>query len=181
METTEKFVWVKGFEGRYQIGDNGTLLSFIKSRGRYGTGNGIRLIGKKMKPLKWENNPYLRCKLYNDDGEFKQFSIHKLVYLNFISDVPEFDEDGNFLDISHIDGDPTNCNVNNLILESHKENVNRIPSNLSKPIACYDDSGNEIKRYSKIMDVEKDGYKTNSIRTAMRQGRKFDNMTWRFI
>lgn len=62
-----KVVWIKGFEGRYQISDNGTVLSH--RRGKVA----------ERKPSK-NNKGYLFVGL----GE-KNFTIHRLVAMHFVS------------------------------------------------------------------------------------------------
>lgn len=181
----EKFVWVVGQEGRYQIGDHGTLLSFIKQKGRYGTGSGVRRFGKVMAPLK--SDIYIRYKMYNEDHSkdnesFEQELAHRLVYKHFVEyNIPDFNENGECMDVSHKDGNSTNNYYKNLILETHEENCHRIPKfKQHKPVACYNDKGELVKEYNSIKDADVDGYHNSGMRKAMREDRKYKKMWWRF-
>jgi len=177
----EKFVWVNGFEGKYMIGDYGTLMSFIVQTGRYGTGYGTRSEGKVLTPL-ISKDGYWRYALYDGVNKRpKQYTAHRLVYTNFIGDAPEFDNKGNYLDISHVDHNKDHNWVTNLVLETHKDNLNRNYSHLTKPIACYALDGQLIKKYPSVKSTSDDGYEKTGIRKAMRDNRPYKKMVWKFL
>ena len=104
MSKTEIFVWVKGYENEYLIGNHGTVVSTKFN---------------KNKVLKQEktNGGYLRVKLYKNK-KYKRYLVHTLVAQAFIKNPKNKNE------IDHIDGNPLNNNVDNLRWVTHEENMN---------------------------------------------------------
>lgn len=90
-----------GFEGLYQIEDNGQVYS-LKSK-------------KYLKPKK-DTDGYLLVNLYIDGKQYTK-KVHRLVAQAFIPN-PE-----NKKEVNHIDCCRDNNNVNNLEWATHRENV----------------------------------------------------------
>lgn len=104
---------VKGFEGLYQISDDGKVKSLSREvKGPYGSTH--RLKEKKLKP--WEASGYLRVTLRKDGKEY-YLSVHRMVAEAFIPNLTEEDC------VNHKDGDKKNNNVSNLEWCSHSENL----------------------------------------------------------
>nr|WP_302597842.1 NUMOD4 motif-containing HNH endonuclease [uncultured Cellulosilyticum sp.] len=103
---------IKGYEGLYKISDSGQVKS-LKNHGRR----------KKDRILKFDisNNGYLRVTLSKNNKQ-KRFLVHRLVYENFISEIPEG------LVINHKDMNRKNNDIKNLELISQHEN-NQLKSN----------------------------------------------------
>ena len=104
---------VKGFEGLYQISDDGRVKSLPrKVNGPY---NSIRLTKERqLKP--WEASGYLRVTLIKDGKEYYP-SIHRMVAEAFIPNLADKDC------VNHKDGDKKNNNVSNLEWCSQSENL----------------------------------------------------------
>ena len=92
-------IWknIKGYNGRYQISNNGNVRSL-----NYNNTNKTHLLAKTLTA-----DGYYRIGL-NKDKKQKRFFVHKLVAETFISNP------NNFSIINHIDGNKLNNNVNNL-------------------------------------------------------------------
>jgi len=177
----EKFVWVKGYEGKYQVGDMGTVKSFTKQAGRYSTGTGVRSVGKVLTPQVGKNG-YLRYSLYNGiDRKPFQVTAHRLVYTNWIGEAPEFNDIGEYQDNSHKNHKKHDNSIDNLILESHKANINRKDSHLFKPVASYTIDGTLIKEYPSLKAATADGFDRSGLTKAMREERTFKGLWWKFI
>jgi hypothetical protein len=97
---------IPGYEGLYQISNNGDLLSF------YWHGKPkVRVITPSL-----TLNLYLYATLYKD-GVRKTYGIHRLVAMAFL---PSSDQS---FEVNHKDHNPLNNNVENLEWISHKDNV----------------------------------------------------------
>ena len=182
--TEEVFIDVNGYEGMYKISNKGRLMSYRKRSGRYGTGSLLAETGKILK----ENiikGGYVIYKLYDLDGEFKQFSAHRLVYMNFVQeDIPIDDGKGNYLDVSHLDGNPQNNTVENLILETHQANVDRsrVSEVKRKPVKAYDKEGNLKFEFKKICDAFEYGFNGTGIRKVCNGQQKYHgNLVWEWV
>lgn len=108
----EVFKIIKGYND-YSIGCKGSVVSF-KKKGRPGKewdGNGGISIGRFLKPKKSK----LKYPRYDLQGE--TVYAHILVLENFRLDRPKG------MDARHIDGDPSNPDINNLEWGTKKENM----------------------------------------------------------
>lgn len=104
---------VKGFEGLYQISEDGRVKSLSREvKGRYGAPR--RLKERELKP--WEASGYLRVTLIKDGKEYYP-SIHRMVAEAFIPKLADKDC------VNHKDGDKKNNNVSNLEWCSQSENL----------------------------------------------------------
>lgn len=168
-------IWkdIKGYEDFYMISEFGDVKSKdrrIKRTLKQGEVD-IVLKGKILNPTNiTKKNRYKSIRLSNGNKS-SVFSIHRLVYVNFISDI----DDG--MVINHIDLNRNNNHFSNLEKVSQIENVNHYWCNY------YDDKiiDNSIKictkcnNYKNIsefyMKSKKDvsNYKTNNFRSACKK------------
>lgn len=97
-------IWkdVKGYEGKYKISNNGSVLS--------------SLTNKILKPFKTKGG-YLAITLCNN-GSLKKQYIHRLVAVNFLNNKNKFNE------VNHKDENKSNNSVDNLEWCDRKYNEN---------------------------------------------------------
>ena len=111
METKQ----VKGYEGLYEVTENGqvfamkrTVISGIKY-------NVIRKYERKEKLQRFDKNGYKRVNL-SKNGKEKTISVHRLVAITFV-------EGDSKLTVNHKDGNKLNNHYSNLEFISSSENV----------------------------------------------------------
>lgn len=104
------------FEGRYEVSSSGEIRSLITvdSRGNKRTPNILA------KYTEIRNGAIIRqtVTLMHVDGSKVKMNVHKAVVLAFIGDIPKS------MVIRHLDGNPTNNNLNNLRIGTYQENSN---------------------------------------------------------
>lgn len=128
----------------------------------------------KLLTPKKTHNGYLRVGLSNN-GVVKQFFIHRLVYEAFYGKIPFW------LEINHIDENPINNQLNNLMLCNHKRNINWGNHNKklsvamtnrkdqSKPVLQYELDGTFVKEYPSVKEIERQkGYANSNISSCCR-------------
>ena len=168
---------IQGYEGAYQVDENGNVYSI-----------------RKKKMLKaWKNRfGYLKVSLWKDNRG-KQFAVHRLVAQAFIPN-PE-----NKPQVNHIDCDRTNNNVDNLEWVTNQENhdwsvklgrrVMRenwrskiIATRQRKPVEGTNIETGEVIRFDGIRAVSSAGYDSKSV-TNCCKGRKksYRGFTWRYL
>lgn len=134
---------IKGFDGVYQVSDEGQVRRVFKS---------------KTKPLKaWERGKYLTvCLSYG--GDKKRFTVHRLVAETFL-DKPE-----NATEVNHIDGDKHNNNVSNLEWVTGRGNQVHMMENLkhypfgkpAKKVRALDiETGETVAEFHSLADAAK--------------------------
>jgi hypothetical protein len=96
---TEEWRDIPGYEGLYQVSDQGRIWSIRRQRA--------------LSPN--VNNHYLRVQL-SKDGSWKRFRVHKLVLLSFVGPRP----DG--YQVDHINRDRLDNRLSNLRYLHHSEN-----------------------------------------------------------
>jgi hypothetical protein len=102
----DEFIDIIGYEGLYKINKNGDVYG-IKNK-------------KIRKP--YLNKGYYTIQLWKNNKE-KNYSIHRLIALHFISN-----DDINKNNVDHIDGIPTNNNIENLRWVTPSDNMRNIVS-----------------------------------------------------
>lgn len=150
-------IWkdIKGYEGLYQISNLGNVMSL-----HYGRTNQPNLL----KPQDDHKRGYLKVG-FHKNGEYKIFSVHRLVAETFILDKTNFksmpDEDRSLIDlndlvVNHKDEIKTNNNVSNLEWCTPRYNLhygmNIVKQAKSRyiPINQYDLNGNFIMTWDGI-------------------------------
>jgi len=105
---------IRGYEGLYEVSDEGRVKSLPKSFNDLKLKRVRTYPERLLKPsvLKYG---HLRVSLYKE-GVKKEFLVHRLVMMNFISECPEG------MECLHIDGNPSNNNLTNLRWGTSKEN-----------------------------------------------------------
>ena len=106
----ELFVDIKNYEGRYKIGNKGTVLGFSRSKDN-------RYNSKQWKLKQYEdNNGYMYVTLSKNKSR-KTIKIHRLVAEHFIKNI------NNYPCVNHIDSNRKNNNVENLEWCTHSQNT----------------------------------------------------------
>lgn len=102
-------IWkdIKGYEGKYQVSNLGRVRSL-----KYRMSNCVKV----MSP---QNNGkgYYFIGLRNKTNKRQHYYIHRLVYETFVGPIPSN------MEINHIDCDPSNNALSNLMLATRKENL----------------------------------------------------------
>ena len=97
-------VAIRGYEGLYEIDENGVVYSIITN--------------SKIKPFV-NNSGYLRVCLHDGNGNARKFYIHRLVAEHFVIN----ESGGRYVD--HKDCNKMNNHANNLEWVTQKENIRR--------------------------------------------------------
>lgn len=156
----EQEIWkdIKGYEGLYKISNLGNVMSL-----HYGRTNQPNLL----KPQDDHKRGYLKVG-FHKNGEYKTFSVHRLVAETFILDKTNFksmpDEDRSLIDlndlvVNHKDEIKTNNNVENLEWCSEKynryygTNIERQVLKRYVPINQFDLNNTFIKRWDSTKEA----------------------------
>ena len=102
-------VAIKGYEGLYEIDENGGVYSIAIGKSRR-TG--------KLKPY-LNNSGYLRVNLYDRNGKAHKYYVHRLVAEHFLK------KETGCHNVDHKDCNKLNNNANNLEWITQKENIRR--------------------------------------------------------
>lgn len=152
-EAAEKWEYIPGFNRMYKVSN----LGRIKSYKRNGAG--------KILSLAIKDGGYVHVGLSQSYKNRKNFSVHRLVAMTFLSNYSEF------LEVNHINGDKTDNRVCNLEMCNRSENMKHAydvlnipvsrawlgkmrenhPSSI--PIIEIDEKGNSIRRFSSIKEA----------------------------
>lgn len=108
MKKVEMWKDIEGYEGRYQVSNLGSVKSLITKE-------------RILKPGT-NNRGYLYVAL-SENGEAKNFLVHRLVALHFIPNPGQREF------VNHIDGDKTNNMKSNLEWNTFRENYNHAMKN----------------------------------------------------
>ena len=135
----EKWKWIKGFEGQYQISNYGRVKSFKKTEGGYILSN------------QNATGDYLRIVLRNSvTNKKKSIAIHQLVAEHFIGDRPQGYQ------VHHKDGNKQNNIVSNLEYihpKRHRKETEKTHPQVVTGIVNY----NKYEKPRKICQYTKDG------------------------
>ena len=163
-------IWcpIKGFEGQYEVSDQGRVKSLKYGKER------ILKPGRMPKGYLFVNI----CK----NGEKKTCKVHRLVAQTFIPNPDNLPE------VKQKDGDRENNAVQSLEWCDRKYNVNygtrnqRQAEKLSKPILQYTKSGKFVREWKSTYDVERNlGYFHSCISYCCTGKLKYAyNFIWKF-
>ena len=167
---TEEEIWcpIKGYEGLYEVSDQGRVKS-LKFRKE-------RIMKQLITP-----KGYIRVGL-RKNGYQKMCKVHRLVAQTFIPN-PQ-----NLPQVNHIDENPSNNKVENLEWCDAKYNNNygthnrRIADKKSKPVIQYTKSGELVREWKSIKDVERNlGYYSQNIsQCCTGRYKSAYNFIWKF-
>lgn len=110
----ETFIDIEGYDGLYQVGTQGTVVSL--GRDKVGKGNSTYHTPERVLTESTNKFGYVSVSLTDDYGYHKKIDIHRLVALNHIPN-PE-----NKPQVNHIDGVKSNNNIDNLEWCTQAEN-----------------------------------------------------------
>ena len=112
----ETFVDIKGYDGRYKIGNKGTIIGLSRSKDN-------RYNNKQWILKQYENkNGYMYVTLQKDKKR-KTIKVHRLVAEHFIENP------NNYPCVNHIDSNRKNNDVSNLEWVTHKQNMEHAVKN----------------------------------------------------
>lgn len=123
----EQWKDVKGYEGLYQVSDQGRVKSLgqrVAYKSRWGTIAYRDYPAKIMHPT--DNGCGYMAVILSKDKKIKRHFVHRLVAEAFIGEIGS-------LEINHKDYNPRNNAVSNLEIVTHQENVNHSLDNMRKP------------------------------------------------
>lgn len=148
---SKKEIWkdIPDYKG-YQVSSLGRVRTHNKTT--YTTKHGIRhwkdrILKQKLQQRKNKRKDY-RVDLWKE-GKHKTFLVARLVAFTFLNK----DINNSKLTVNHIDGNPTNNNINNLEIISLKENIQHaFKNNLAyqKNVAIENKITGEIKTYNSL-------------------------------
>lgn len=103
------------YKDRYFVSDNGII---------YYTTKCAKNPKGELRPLTPSYNPsgYLCCKLSIGHCDYDFYRVHRLIYEAFNGSIPDYDNDGNKMDIDHKDRNKHNNKLSNLRLVTHSDN-----------------------------------------------------------
>lgn len=175
-----KEIWLEivGFEGRYEISNIGQVRNMTNKR--------IRSSHK-------DKNGYLRVSLRCLGSKNTSRLVHRLMAITFIPNPK------NYPILNHVDGNPSNCLLNNLEWCNHSHNIQHAydlglrvgsftgvlgkdnPS--SKKINQYDLEGNLVECWDCVQDVvRKFNYHQGNISSVARGERyKAHGFIWKYV
>lgn len=128
---------VLGYEGLYQVSDEGDVISLDRVVHGY-RGPYVRR-GKKLSPGKRPGGYLMVCLC--KDGEERIYAVHRLVAEAFIDNPDDLPE------VNHIDENPSNNHVENLEWCTRQYNIEY---SKARPILQIDSYGCEVGRYKSI-------------------------------
>jgi hypothetical protein len=110
-------VYVKGFEGLYEVWENGIVVSVLRQTSDTFKGKPrLRWQGGKILAQVRNKRGYMKVMLWKDNKMYTKL-VHRIVAEAFL-DNPE-----NKLEVNHIDGNPSNNHVTNLEWNTRVENA----------------------------------------------------------
>ena len=137
--TNEKWMPIKGYEGLYDVSNNGNVRRMRK------TNSGD--VGSYLQPVK-DKLGYERVCLCKN-GKEQKYYVHRLVADAFV--------EGNGRDVNHINGNKSDNNAENLEWCSHKENMIKAAETgliKSKPV-LQTQNGKKIAEFSSLAEASK--------------------------
>ena len=114
MVITENWRFVVGYEGLYEVSDQGRVRSLDRIV-TYAAGGRRLFKGRILKA--GHSKGYPRVNLYRDGKQSVKFAlVHQLVLAAFVGPLPEGQE------VRHYDGNRKNCSLGNLLYGTRSEN-----------------------------------------------------------
>lgn len=110
MTTKQEWRPISGYEGRYDISNDGEVRSWLQ-RGRHERSTEARILAQTVTP-----KGYRLVHLRSSASKGKSYSVHRLVLLAFVGPCPEG------MEASHLNGDSADNRIENLAWESSKKN-----------------------------------------------------------
>ncbi len=160
----EKWLPVKGFEGRYSVSNKGRIKRLAHSSG--GGTNSIRdvfLPENLLKGWKDSRKGYMRVEMMVD-GKAKGFAVHRLVAIAFVPNP------NNLPEVNHIDEVKLNNIASNLEWSSPKDNANhgsrnsKISEGLSMNVVQLSmDGKHPVKVHESVRATVEDGFRYKSV------------------
>lgn len=141
--------------------------------------------GKELIMKNQERNGYASVKISETVSRKRiTTTVHYLVIAVFRPDTYIGEDDR----IDHIDGNPLNCNLNNLEVVSHSENIRRAHANglikkREQPIYKVSLTGKDLEYYVSLKNVlrmSKGKYKEDDIRNALENNTEYKGFKWRY-
>ena len=174
----EEWKDIEGYEGLYQVSNEGRVRSLNKLVSSKGGSKSLRK-GKIMKPHIADNG-YLRVILQNN-GKIKNFPLHYLVIKTFVGEKPEG------MQINHKDECKTNNFVENLEYCTPKYNCNygdrneKIKEKNQKPVIALNTDGTIVLRFNSAKDAEVEGFSSSHICSCCKGKRKWHKgLFWKY-
>lgn len=158
MKGKTKMIWlpVKGYEGFYEVSDNGDVRSLPRLKyGRHkkdGT-RSIYLTKEKMLSPKVDKDGYLSVTLTAYDGNRLMCKVHRLVAIAFLKKPNDKDI------VHHKDENVQNNRVDNLMWVTPKENLfasdvfGKLSKQFSISVLCKNLSGDVIGQFSSVREA----------------------------
>ena len=159
----ESITTISGYDGLYSITCHGKVFS----NGR---------LARQMKDFD-NGRGYRYVSLYKD-GKYKNYLVHRLVYLEFAGDIPEE------MEVNHIDGDKCNNNLFNLELVTRTQNMQHASeNNLLNPnkhiVQGYNPKTGVGVVIPAVRYVKNYGHDVRSVQRCIQNPkRKHHNMNW---
>ena len=178
---SEEWRDVVGYEGLYQVSDQGRVKSLARTCNTKGGSN--RTVKERiLKPCD-NGRGYLYISLSDGTGEHKRHYIHRLVGETFVPNPLEKE------DVNHKDENPSNNHASNLEWLTHKENLNygmrneRVAKANSKPVAQYTKDGAFIKVWASAAEVKRQlGFNHSNIIQVAKGNRKTAcGFIWKYV
>jgi NUMOD4 motif/HNH endonuclease len=173
-------IWkpVPGYEGSYEVSNEGRIRSLAREVPRLGTGKKT-IHAKIMTPQK-NRGGYLQVVL-RSDGKSKMNRIHRIVLSSF--DRPRDD-----MDVNHKDGNKENNRLDNLEWATRSENIahgyrvlgrksafsgrfGKDHHNAKAVIGINQQTGDTV-RFDSLMDAQRAGFQAGHISSCLSGGRK---------
>ena len=161
-----------GFEGRYEITNNGRCRSLLRRK-------------KELKPLE-DRNGYLHYILTDSENKRHLCFVHRLVALNFIPNPDNLPE------INHKDENKKNNNIDNLEWCDRKYNVNygtciervakaNTNGKKSKKVLQLSLTGELIREWPSMMEAHRNGFTFSAISRCCRGKKKsYKGFQWKY-
>lgn len=176
-------IWkeIPGYEGLYEVSSYGRVKSLPRlKKTKSSCVTKTRILAPR---AVGEGREYLAVILFNSKHERKQWRIHRLVAIAFIQNPNGYSE------INHKDENKGNNRVENLEWCSRSYNVTygtgtekRRRNNRTKPIAMFDDDGNEIMRFFSLAEGARHvGVNPSCLSHAEGTNRHIKKYLWRFL